>query len=179
MHPFGVLENELGLVDDIHVQVQAILADNNLIHPPFSESLLETIPNGVDIIQQEIDSKMRSDLRSHRSHRCITIVDEKDGFMENALSITALSDGFFEVGFHVSDITAFVEADSPLDKEASVRAMDVHHTLREKVPLWPDALKQNCTDLVAGQDRLAVSVIWNIESDGRVQETWIGKTVIK
>ncbi|OAD03864.1 hypothetical protein MUCCIDRAFT_116739, partial [Mucor lusitanicus CBS 277.49] len=179
LHPFGVLENELGVVEDTRVQLRAILADNNVNSPLYHESLLRSIPTSLlsaEMIEQDITSKTRRDMRSTR---CITIVDEHGGFSENALSITSVPDtNAFEVGIHVSDITAFVGSESVLDKEARSRGVDVYHTIFEKVPLWPEFLKEDCTDLVQGEDRLAFSVIWTMSSSGEVMETWFGKTVI-
>lgn len=175
-----MLENELGVVEDTRVQLRAILADNNVNSSPYHESMLRSIPTNMlsaETIERDIANKTRRDMRSTR---CITIVDEHGGFLENALSITSVPDtNAFEVGIHVSDITAFISPESVLDKEARSRAVDVYHTIFEKVSLWPEFLKEECTDLVQGKDRLAFSVIWTMSSSGEVMETWFGKTVIK
>jgi exoribonuclease R len=180
LHPFGVLESELGAVEDTKVQLRAILADNNFTCQPYSEALIRSIPTNLltpGNLKREIESNSRRDLRTSR--QCITIMDEDGGFLENALSITQIDDATFEVGLHVADITAFVSADSALDKEARSRGIDIYHTISENVPLWPECLRQEWTDLVEGQDRLAFSVIWTISNTGEVCDTWYGKTVMK
>jgi protein SSD1 len=176
-----VLENELGVVEDTRVQLRAILADNNFTSQPYSESLTRMIPTNLlsrEAIDRDIENKLRRDMRSAR---CYTIVDEEGYFLENALSISVLDEEkcTYEIGLHVSDITAFIAADSALDKEARSRGIDVYHTIFEKVPLWPEQLRKEYTDLVQGQDRLAFSVIWTMTKTGEVLETWYGKTVIK
>ncbi|KAI7896549.1 uncharacterized protein EV154DRAFT_455723 [Mucor mucedo] len=180
LHPFGVLENELGPVRDTRVQLRAILADNNFTTQVYPESFLRQLPTNLlnpESIQREIQSKLRRDLR--RSIQPITMLDDAGGFLENALSVTSVKEeGTFEVGLHVADITAFVGADSPLDKEARSRGIDVYQTMSESVPLWPDQLRHECTDFVPGQDRLAFSVIWTIRNTGDIVDTWYGKTVI-
>lgn len=179
LHPFGVLENELGIVEDTRVQLRAILADNNINAQPYPEALIRTIPINIlnpEMINREIEMNGRRDLRN--SAHCITIVDDEGGFMENALSVTQIQDGLFEVGLHVADITAFIGADSALDKEARSRGVDLYHTLSESVPLWPAYLREECTDFVQGKDRYAFSVIWTIDQLGEISDTWIGKTVI-
>jgi protein SSD1 len=174
-----VLEGELGLIQDTRVQLRAILADNNFTSPPYSEALTRTIPSNLlsqEAIDRDIENNLRRDMRSTR---CYTIVDEEGHFLENALSLKALDEHTYEIGLHVSDVTAFIAADSVLDKEARSRGVDVYHTIFEKVPLWPEVLREECTGLVQGQDRLAFSVIWNITDKGEVLDTWYGKTVIK
>ena len=179
LHPFGALEHELGLAQDTRVQLRAILADNNITSQIYTESMSLSIPAHLlypDMIEREINNGRR-DLRS-TSH-CITIVDEEGGFLENALSVQALENNMYEVGLHVSDITKFMDADSALDKEGRSRGVDVYHTLSENVPLWPNYLREECTDLVQGKDRFTFSVIWTLDDAGSVRNTWYGKTVIK
>ncbi|KAL7332915.1 hypothetical protein PS15p_201892 [Mucor circinelloides] len=179
LHPFGVLESELGVVEDTRVQLRAILADNNVNSLPYNESMLRSIPTNIlstEMIEREIASKERRDMRTTR---CITIVDDHGGFLENALSITPVPNtNTFEVGIHVSDITAFISPESVLDKEARSRGVDVYHTIFEKVPLWPEFLKEECTNLVQGKDRFTFSIIWTMSGSGEVMDTWFGKTVI-
>lgn len=147
---------------------------------PYPELFIRSIPTNLlnpASIQREISANLRRDLRSVM--QCITIVDDEGGFLENALSVTTVDDDTYEVALHVADVTAFVAADSALDKEARSRGVDVYQTMSENVPLWPDYLRQECTDFVQGLDRLAFSVIWTINSAGEVSDTWFGKTVIK
>lgn len=170
----------MGPVQDTRVQLRAILADNNFTSQPYPDVFIRSIPTNLlhpESIQREITTNARRDLR--KSIQCITIIDDEGGFLENALSVTPMNDQTFEVGLHVADVTAFVGADSALDKEARSRGVDVYQTMSESVPLWPDYLRQECTDFVPGQDRLAFSIIWTISNTGEIFATWYGKTVIK
>ncbi|KAI9478845.1 MAG: hypothetical protein EXX96DRAFT_525684 [Benjaminiella poitrasii] len=178
LHPFGVLEGELGHVEDTAVQLKAILADNNLTAQPYSE-FLSNYNISIDllsehIIEREIENDNRRDMRLVK---CITIVDEEGCFLENALSIESI-DNTLQVGLHVADITAFVDLDSVLDREGRTRGIDVFHTAFERVSLWPEELREKYTDLVENEDRLAFSVIWTVSDTGDIQNTWYGKTVI-
>lgn len=44
LHPFGVLEREIGLVSDMEVQTRALLADNNVTDSEFSEPVMSCLP---------------------------------------------------------------------------------------------------------------------------------------
>ncbi|KAI8138464.1 hypothetical protein BJV82DRAFT_630915 [Fennellomyces sp. T-0311] len=172
LHPFGVLENELGHVDDLSVQFRAILADNNFAIDPFPESIIRSLPPiPWQVPEEAIPSRL--DLRSIRSISITT----GDNVLDNALSIQRKSDSVYEVGFHVADVSAFVKPHSPLDKEAKARATSVY--LYESAPLWPEQLLQECTNLVPGQDRLAFSVVGKLDQYGKVLDIWYGKTVIR
>lgn len=45
LHPFGTLERELGRIEDLDVQTQAILADNNVTDTEFSEAVRQCLPS--------------------------------------------------------------------------------------------------------------------------------------
>ncbi|KAG1051304.1 hypothetical protein G6F43_006479 [Rhizopus delemar] len=156
LHPFGVLEKELGDVHNVEIQLDAIFADHTIC----------THPLAVDVIQEKHQDRL--DLR-HLP--CFTLGTDR----QNALTIEHLTDTI-KVGLHVSDITAFVELDSKMDKDARSRGMSVDGVLKQ-IPLWPDPLHQTI-ELVQGQDRPAFSVIWTMTEDGRIEEIWFGKTLI-
>ncbi|KAI9246673.1 hypothetical protein BDA99DRAFT_609485 [Phascolomyces articulosus] len=189
LHPFGVLENELGHVDDLSVQFRAILADNNFAIDPFPDTILRTLPQQESsttpwTIPEDIRHS-RLDWRAIRSFTIDTSTThttshgrlEGDGILDNAISIQRKSDNVFEVGFHVADISAFVKPHSPMDKEAKARATSVY--LYESAPLWPESLFHECTNLVPGQDRLAFSVVGKVDQYGKVLDIWYGKTIIR
>ncbi|KAF7725108.1 hypothetical protein EC973_000434 [Apophysomyces ossiformis] len=173
LHPFGVLEGEVGPVSDIKVQFKAILADNNFPSQDFSEQVTRCLPQ-LPWTPTEEAVAIRRDLRSIR---CITLDAAADGDQDNAMSIQKLSENAFEVGFHVADISAFVKLHSPMDKEARARAIGIH--LHETVPLWPTQLLQEVTNLSPGVDRYSFSVIWKLSQAGDVLDVWYGKTMIR
>ncbi|KAG0169471.1 hypothetical protein DFQ30_003597 [Apophysomyces sp. BC1015] len=173
LHPFGVLENEVGPVQDLKVQFKSILADNNFPSQGFSEAVMRCLPQ-TPWKPAEESIALRRDLRSTR---CITLDCTGDGDHDNAMSIQKLGDNAFEVAFHVADVSAFVKLHSPLDKEARARATGIY--LHESVPLLPTQLLQECTNLSPGMDRFAFSVIWKLSQAGDVLDVWHGKSVVR
>jgi protein SSD1 len=89
-----------------------------------------------------------------------------------------LGDDTYEIGVHISDVTYFIKANSPLDKEARARGVRVD-LIHKSVPMLPTALTQKVTNLVPNQTRFAFSVIWKLDSDGKVLDTRFGKSIIK
>ncbi|KAJ2962612.1 hypothetical protein NQZ79_g2269 [Umbelopsis isabellina] len=174
LHPFGTLERELGVIEDLGVQTKALLADNNAAMSDFSDAVKACLPQ-TPFALSDIEIAQRRDLRSQR---VFTIDSKGTKIQDDAISVQRLGDETFEIGVHVADVSAFIEPHSPLDKEARARASSVdlvHHT----VPLVPEALTEEITNLSPNQDRLALSVIWKISKEGKVLDTWLGKTVVQ
>lgn len=174
LHPFGTLERELGVIEDLNVQTKALLADNNAAMSDFNDAVKACLPQ-TPFELSEIEIAQRRDLRSQR---VFTIDSNGTKIQDDAISVQRLGDETFEISVHVADVSAFIEPHSPLDKEARARASSVdlvHHI----VPLVPEALTQEITNLSPNQDRLALSVIWKISKEGKVLDTWLGKTVVQ
>ena len=70
-----------------------------------------------------------------------------------------------QIGVHIADVTRFLEADGPLDKEARARATTVY-LVHRRIDMLPALLSSDLCSLHAGTDRLAVSVVWEAEEDG-------------
>ncbi|CAN0454961.1 unnamed protein product [Hapterophycus canaliculatus] len=70
-----------------------------------------------------------------------------------------------QIGVHIADVTRFVEADGPLDREARARATTVY-LVHRRIDMLPALLSSDLCSLHAGQDRLSVSVVWEAEEDG-------------
>ncbi|KAI7902610.1 uncharacterized protein BX663DRAFT_472968 [Cokeromyces recurvatus] len=173
LHPFGILEKELGVITDLDVQIKAILADNNVSDTPFTEAVMDCIPSPYQFTNEEY----RRDLTLDDHHRMITIDPAGSTLFEDGLSITRLGDDTFEVGVHITDITCYIKPHSPLDKEARARA--VHVCLDQKeVPMLPTELA-NIANFTLNESKPAISVIWKISSDGMLLDTWFGKTIVK
>lgn len=138
LHPFGTLENELGPVTSLDVQIRAILADNNVSDNAFSDAVMECVPPSPFEFTPDGDDKRRN-LTLDAQHHMITIDPTGSSLFEDGLTISRLGDDTFEVGIHVIDISYFIKPHSPLDKEARARAVRVCLDQKE-VPMLPDEL---------------------------------------
>ena len=101
--------------------------------------------------------------------------DAKD--FDDALSIRKLSNGMFEVGVHIADVSYYVEPDSALDKEAYLRATSVY--LPDRVlPMLPERISNELCSLRPHEDKLTFSAIFTIAEGGAIKKTRLGRTVI-
>ncbi|KAG1358214.1 hypothetical protein G6F62_000907 [Rhizopus arrhizus] len=176
LHPFGTLENELGPITHLDVQVKAILADANISDTPFTEAVMECVPP-TPFRFEPSDEENRRDLTLENHNRMITIDPSGSIIFEDGLTIVRLGDDTFEVGVHVCDISYFIKPHSPLDKEARARGVHVSLDCKE-VPMIPVELI-NAANFTVNEPKPAMSIIWKLSKDGMLLDTWLGKTTVR
>ncbi|CAO3653271.1 unnamed protein product [Cunninghamella echinulata] len=172
--PFGKLVRELGPIGDMNVEAQSILADSNIYDGAFSNKALQCLPKTPwQIPKKEYD--IRRDLRNHR---VFSIDPETAKDLDDALHVTQLEDGNFEVGVHIADVSYFLKQFTQLDHEAKDRATSTYLVDRV-IPMLPTLLCEELCSLNPNVERLAFSVIWKMDEYGNVLDTWFGRTIIK
>ncbi len=179
--PKGDLIQNLGPAGDMEVEMQALLADNGIDwEDSFSQDCISCLPvippepQKWEIPQEEVTR--RRDLRQERIFT-IDPLTAKD--MDDAVSCKKLDDGTFLVGVHIADVTYFVQAGNALDQEARKRATTVY-LVHRSIPMLPRLLSDNMCSLVPGEDRLAFSVMWKMDKEGKIlEEPWFGRTIIR
>ncbi len=97
---------------------------------------------------------------------------------DDAISATALDGSGWRVWVHIADVSAFVTPRSALDREAYRRATSVYVPGAVE-PMLPQSLSGGACSLVAGQDRLTVTVELTVQAGGRVGSTSMYRSVIR
>jgi ribonuclease R len=100
------------------------------------------------------DLAARRDLR-HLPTFTIDPASARD--FDDAISAERLRDGRVRIWVHIADVSAFVTPGSLLDREARQRATSVYLPGAVE-PMLPEALSNGACSLLPGQDRLAVTV---------------------
>jgi len=136
---------------------------------------VEKIPTFVsgDLIKEEI-SKGRHDLRNLE---IVTIDSEDTKDVDDAISIEKKPNGNYILGVHIADVTHYVTADSPLDKEAYERGTSVYLPDRV-IPMLPRELSNGICSLNEKVDRLAFTVMMEINQNGEIIDNDIFKSII-
>lgn len=149
-----------------------IIAEAYNIKSDFSEELLK-IANEINN-NAIFDCKDRIDLREIKT---ITIDSETSKDLDDAISVEKIEDKY-KVYVHISDVSHFIDIDSPLDLEAKSRGNSSY--LIDKVyNMFPEILSNNIMSLNENEERFALTLIFIIDKEGNILESNILKSLIK
>lgn len=171
-NPIGEIVEVLGRPGDNEVEMHAILADYGL---PYK--FPEEVEHAAEFIKEGITPEEVAKRKDMRAITTFTIdpADAKD--FDDALSFRQLSNGNYEVGVHIADVSHYVQPNSIIDKEAVDRATSIYLVDRT-VPMLPERLSNFLCSLRPNEDKLTYSAIFEMDKDANVISTWIGRTVI-
>src|SRR6202008_435974 len=141
-----------------------------LSFPKEVEKDAEAIP---DVISAD-EIKKRKDFRKITTFT-IDPFDAKD--FDDALSVRKLSNGNWEVGVHIADVSHYVKPGSILDKEGLIRATSVYLVDRV-VPMLPEILSNNVCSLRPNEEKLTFSAVFELNEEAQIQKEWFGRTII-
>ncbi|KAA1095232.1 hypothetical protein PGT21_036761 [Puccinia graminis f. sp. tritici] len=170
LHPFGTLVEELGPIGDIEVETNALLKDCNFTSEEFSENVVKCLPP----LPWTIPEREYEVRREFRSQVAFAIDGATARDLDDALHISKNEDG---TGVHIADVTHFVKPGTALDREARKRATTVY-LVQRAVPMLPPTLSEHLCSLSPGQDKLTFSAVFKMTPQGRVIDTWFGKSII-
>lgn len=162
----------LGYEDEKGVDVMSIIRAYNIPYEFPDEVVKEAQAIPTTISEEELAKR-----RDLRSLRMVTIDGEDARDLDDAVSIEVLPDGNFRLGVHIADVTHYVKEGSHLDNEALKRGTSVYFPDRV-IPMLPKELSNNICSLNANENRLAFSVLMDIDSSGNVIDHDIFESVI-
>lgn len=169
----GEVVDVLGQTGNNDVEMNTILAQYGLpyVYPKAVEEAAEKI--SAEITKQ--DEAEREDFRD--VFTCtIDPHDAKD--FDDALSVKRLDKGLWQVGVHIADVSHYVTEGSIIDKEAMKRATSVYLVDRT-IPMLPERLCNFICSLRPDEDKLAYSVIFNLDDEANVKAYRIVHTIIR
>jgi ribonuclease R len=171
-NPFGEIIEVLGNQGENDTEMHAILAEFGLPFR-FSEDLEEEASRISDRIAE-------SELRNRRDFREVptfTIDPDDAKDFDDALSLRPGSEGNWEVGVHIADVTHYIHPDTLLDEEASQRATSVYLVDRV-VPMLPERISNYLCSLRPHEDKLCFSAVFTMNEKAEIKGEWFGRTVI-
>ncbi|XP_051733112.1 DIS3-like exonuclease 2 isoform X2 [Ctenopharyngodon idella] len=170
----GRLAKTLGQAGEIEAETEGILTEYDVDFSEFSEDVFNCLPQNLPWSIPDHELSKRRDLRKE----CIFTIDPATARdLDDALSCKQLSDGNFEVGVHIADVSYFVEEGNALDQIAGQRATSVY-LVQKVIPMLPRLLCEELCSLNSLTDRLTFSVIWKLSPEGKILSEWFGRTVI-
>lgn len=172
-NPEGKITQILGHRNDPGVDILSVVYAHEL-PLEFPERILNQAERAAKPIS-EADCEGRLDLRGV----CMVTIDGEDAKdLDDAVSLTFDEQKrHWHLGVHIADVSNYVQENSALDWEARNRGTSVYLVDRV-IPMLPHTLSNGICSLNAGEDRLALSCLMEIDERGNVCGHQIAETVI-
>ncbi len=171
-NPEGKVVEILGHINDPGVDILSVIRRYELA-VEFPEEVYAEIEHLETEVREE-DKIGREDIRDWLT---ITIDGEDAKDLDDAVTLTKLDNGNFELGVHIADVSHYVRENTELDKEAYARATSVYLVDRV-IPMLPHKLSNGICSLNPHVDRLALSCIMEIDQKGDVIAHRLAETLI-
>lgn len=148
---------------------------------PFSNAILSCLPSEGEtwVIPEKGNDpkgiwKGREDLRDE-----IVCSIDPPGCqdIDDALHAKRLPNGNIQAGVHIADVSHFVLPDNPMDAEAASRGTTVY-LVDKRIDMLPHLLGTNLCSLRPYVERLAFSVIWELNENADIVDVRFTKSVI-
>ena len=169
----GEVVDVIGKSGDNDVEMNTILAKFGL---PYKYP--KNVEDAANAISGEITPQDEVEREDFRDTWTCTIdpADAKD--FDDALSIKQLDKGLYQVGVHIADVSHYVTEGSVIDKEAMKRATSIYLVDRT-IPMLPERLCNFICSLRPNEDKLAYSVVFNLDDEANVKSYRIVHTIIR
>jgi len=172
----GALMQTIGDPSDLDNLMKSLLVNNGIDTAPIEPQIEagDLPPSEWTIPAQEIAK--RRDFRKE----CVFTIDPLTARdLDDALHVKKMSNGNFEVGVHIADVSYFVKPKGKIDEIASSRCTSTYMPDRV-VSMLPRRLCEDLCSLNPSVDRLSYSVVFEMSPEGkRVGTPWYGRGIIR
>ena len=169
--PEGIITEIIGHVNDPQTDILSVVKAYE-IPVDFPKEVRQEVRQIPDHLTAE-DYRDRLDLRHLQT---VTIDGEDAKDLDDAITLYKDEAGY-HLGVHIAVVSHYVQEGTALDKEALKRGTSVY-LINKVIPMLPQELSNGICSLNAGQDRLALSCIMDLDATGKIQSHRIANTVI-
>lgn len=167
------IKKVLGKPETPGVDIKVISAKFELSDTFSAEALAEANETSSHITPQEREGR-----RDFRSWRTVTIDGEDARDFDDAVSIKKLKNGNLLLGVHIADVSFYVKPDSFLDQDAYFKGTSVYFP-ETTFPMLPERLSADICSLREGEERLAFSVLLEINKRSEVVKSDFLPSIVK
>lgn len=172
----AVILERLGKSGTSAAELKAVMRKHN-IPEHFPRKVMNDARRGVQQFdpQAELALGGREDIRN----KTIITIDPFDARdFDDAISLTKHSNGNWELGVHIADVSHFVTPESDLDVEAHGRATSVYLP-NNVVPMLPEQISNGICSLQEDQDRFVKSAYIIFNEKGKVLDTYFANSLMR
>ena len=139
-----------------------------------TEYPIDAVEEAKRIAKETRNEKNRTD---YRELTTVTIDGDDAKDLDDAISISQLSNGNYKLGVHIADVSHYVRENSVLDKEAADRGTSVYLVDRV-IPMLPEVLSNGLCSLNPDEDKFTFSVMMEVTPSGTVVDFDINESII-
>jgi exoribonuclease R len=163
--PVLTITSCIGEAGNLEAESMRLLKTHEICTEAYSEDLECLRPlmqnmNGEEWVIPKEELASRLDLRGTRIFT-IDPITARD--LDDALSVTKVSDNVYEIGVHIADVSYFVAEGTLLDEEAQKRCTSTYF-VHKVFPMLPPLLCEKLCSLNPNVDRLAYSILFKMDS---------------
>jgi ribonuclease R len=156
----------LGPPDAFGVDVEIIIRKHHLPHVFPGNVLGEATASAAQTVDT-LGAQELSMRRDFRGLNIVTIDGETARDFDDAVLVTPLPNGRWELQVHIADVSHYVRPGTALDLEARLRGTSVYFPDRA-IPMLPAQLSSGMCSLRPDEDRLVLSCVMEIDAHGEV-----------
>jgi ribonuclease R len=156
----------LGPPDAFGVDVEIIIRKHHLPHVFPANVLAEATASAAQTVET-LDAKELVRRKDFRGLKIVTIDGETARDFDDAVLVTPLPNGNWELQVHIADVSHYVRPGTALDLEARLRGTSVYFPDRA-IPMLPPQLSSGMCSLRPDEDRLVLSCVMEIDGRGEV-----------
>ncbi|MGD9346765.1 MAG: VacB/RNase II family 3'-5' exoribonuclease, partial [Candidatus Aminicenantes bacterium] len=163
----------LGFPDDEGVDTQVIIERFGL-SSEFSERALDEAYR----VPAEFGAGDVDERKDYRGWTTFTIDGPDAQDFDDAVSIRLTERGNYLLGVHIADVSHYIREGSSLDEEALYRGTSVYFP-GLTLPMLPERISNHICSLKPNEDKLTVSVMLEVDRDGRVLRSEFHPSLIR
>jgi len=167
----------LGPPDAFGVDVEIVIRKHHLPHI-FPANVLADASESAKHTVDTLTTSERAQRRDFRGLPIVTIDGETARDFDDAVLVTPLANGNWELQVHIADVSHYVQPGTSLDLEARLRGTSVYFPDRA-VPMLPPQLSSGMCSLRPDEDRLVLSCMMEIDSHGEVLRYEVCEGIIR
>ncbi len=163
----------LGHKNDPGVDIMSLVYRHKVPYEFSDDVLKEAMGKPTNIEAKEIVGRM-----DFREHLICTIDGQDAKDLDDAVEVRVLSNGNYELGVHIADVSHYVSKGSLIDIAAFERGTSVY-MVDSVIPMLPHVLSNGICSLNPNEERLTMSCIMEIDQRGQVVKYKIGPSIIR
>jgi len=155
--------DKLGSIEDPKTDIPAAIIDFG-IREEFPKKVLEQVSQ----FSTEVEEKDREGRIDLTALETFTIDPTTARDFDDALTLSEDENGHFSLGVHIADVSHYVQEGTPLDAEAKMRSNSTYFP-GKCVPMLPEELSNHLCSLKEKVIRLTISVLIELDAEGRTK----------